>query len=101
MVCLNFVTLLFNPLMLEHYTMQGCFFFLSPPGGLRGVARGGLTGLTLTSLYALYNNWEHMKGSLLQQSLWKFCQLVNGGHFSSYPDQFISQSGVILSSAYN
>ncbi|XP_077801414.1 mitochondrial import inner membrane translocase subunit Tim23 isoform X1 [Macaca mulatta] len=38
-------------------------------GGLRGIARGGLTGLTLTSLYALYNNWEHMKGSLLQQSL--------------------------------
>uniref|UniRef100_A0A673TMN3 Mitochondrial import inner membrane translocase subunit TIM23 n=1 Tax=Suricata suricatta TaxID=37032 RepID=A0A673TMN3_SURSU len=38
-------------------------------GGFRGVARGGLAGLTLTSLYALYNNWEHMKGSLLQQSL--------------------------------
>ncbi|KAM7148472.1 mitochondrial import inner membrane translocase subunit Tim23-like [Molossus nigricans] len=38
-------------------------------GGLRGVARGGLAGLTLISLYALYNNWEHMKGSLLQQSL--------------------------------
>uniref|UniRef100_H0XD59 Mitochondrial import inner membrane translocase subunit TIM23 n=1 Tax=Otolemur garnettii TaxID=30611 RepID=H0XD59_OTOGA len=29
-------------------------------GGLRGVARGGL---------ALYNNWKHMKGSFLQQSL--------------------------------
>ncbi|XP_055994982.1 mitochondrial import inner membrane translocase subunit Tim23-like [Sorex fumeus] len=38
-------------------------------GGLRGVERGGLAGITLTSLYALYNNWEHMKGSLLQQSL--------------------------------
>ncbi|XP_032463907.1 mitochondrial import inner membrane translocase subunit Tim23 isoform X2 [Phocoena sinus] len=38
-------------------------------GGLRGVARGGLAGLTLTGLYALYNNWEHMRGSLLQQSL--------------------------------
>uniref|UniRef100_A0A8C2LPU8 Uncharacterized protein n=1 Tax=Cricetulus griseus TaxID=10029 RepID=A0A8C2LPU8_CRIGR len=32
-------------------------------------SRGGLAGLTHTSLYALYNNWEHMKGSLLQQSL--------------------------------
>ena len=39
------------------------------PGGLRGAARGGLAGLTLTSLYALYNNWEYMKGSVLQQSL--------------------------------
>ena len=38
-------------------------------GGLRGAARGGLAGLTLKSLYALYNNWEHMKGSVLQQSL--------------------------------
>ena len=27
-------------------------------GGLRGAARGGLAGLTLTSLYALYSNWE-------------------------------------------
>ncbi|EHB06681.1 Mitochondrial import inner membrane translocase subunit Tim23 [Heterocephalus glaber] len=36
---------------------------------LRGVARGGLAGLTLTSLYARYNNWEHVKGSLLHQSL--------------------------------
>ena len=43
--------------------------FLLSPGGLRGMARGGLAGLTLTSLYALYHNWEHMKGSLLQQSL--------------------------------
>ncbi|KAM4847934.1 LOW QUALITY PROTEIN: mitochondrial import inner membrane translocase subunit Tim23-like [Urocitellus parryii] len=38
-------------------------------GGLRGVARGGLAGLILTILYALYNNLEYMKGSLLQQSL--------------------------------
>ncbi|VTJ91664.1 Hypothetical predicted protein [Marmota monax] len=38
-------------------------------GGLPGVARGGMAGLILTSLYALYNNLEHMKGSHLQQSL--------------------------------
>ncbi|XP_043344526.1 mitochondrial import inner membrane translocase subunit Tim23-like [Cervus canadensis] len=48
-------------------TMTGMLYKCT--GGLRGVARGGLAGLTLTSLYALYNNWEHMKGSLLQQSL--------------------------------
>ncbi|EAW53690.1 hCG2042118 [Homo sapiens] len=46
-----------------------CLAVTNLQGGLRGIARGGLTGLTLTSLYALYNNWEHMKGSLLQQSL--------------------------------
>jgi hypothetical protein len=57
-----------------------CFFHIPfLLGGLRGVARGGLAGLTLTSLYALYNNWEHMKGSLLQQSLWRFCKLIHGG----------------------
>lgn len=38
-------------------------------GGVRGIARGGIAGLTLTGLYALYNNWEHMKGSLARQSL--------------------------------
>ncbi|KAG8519672.1 Mitochondrial import inner membrane translocase subunit Tim23 [Galemys pyrenaicus] len=48
-------------------TMTGMLY--KSTGGLRGVARGGLVGLTLTSLYALYNNWEHMKGSFLQQSL--------------------------------
>ncbi|OWK07699.1 TIMM23 [Cervus elaphus hippelaphus] len=48
-------------------TMTGMLYKCT--GGLRGVARGGLAGLTLTSLYALYNNWEHMKGCLLQQSL--------------------------------
>ncbi|MEJ1276650.1 translocase of inner mitochondrial membrane 23 [Cricetulus griseus] len=48
-------------------TMTGMLYKCT--GGLRGIARGGLAGLTLTSLYALYNNWEHMKGSLLQQSL--------------------------------
>ncbi|XP_062382481.1 mitochondrial import inner membrane translocase subunit Tim23 [Sardina pilchardus] len=30
--------------------------------GLKGVARGGLAGLTLSGLYALYNNWDHLKG---------------------------------------
>ena len=48
-------------------TMTGMLYKCT--GGLRGAARGGLAGLTLTSLYALYHNWEHMKGSVLQQSL--------------------------------
>ena len=48
-------------------TMTGMLYKCT--GGLRGAARGGLSGLTLISLYALYNNWEHMKGSVLQQSL--------------------------------
>ena len=48
-------------------TMTGMLYKCT--GGLRGIACRGLAGLTLTSLYALYNNWEHMKGSLLQQSL--------------------------------
>ncbi|XP_006630991.1 mitochondrial import inner membrane translocase subunit Tim23 [Lepisosteus oculatus] len=38
-------------------------------GGLRGAARGGLMGLALTGLYALYNNWEHLKGSTSHHSL--------------------------------
>ncbi|XP_031434371.1 mitochondrial import inner membrane translocase subunit Tim23 [Clupea harengus] len=33
------------------------------PGGLRSAVRGGVAGLALTGVYALYNNWEHMKGS--------------------------------------
>uniref|UniRef100_A0A8C6R676 Mitochondrial import inner membrane translocase subunit TIM23 n=1 Tax=Nannospalax galili TaxID=1026970 RepID=A0A8C6R676_NANGA len=52
-------------------TMTGMLYKCT--GGLQGVARGGLAGLTLTSLY-------HMKGSLHQQSL-RFCHLRNGGHF--------------------
>lgn len=37
-------------------------------GGLQGVAQGALAGLVLISFCTLYN-WEHVKGSLLQQSL--------------------------------
>lgn len=37
--------------------------------GLRGAARGGFIGLTLTGLYALYNNWDHIKGSSVRHSL--------------------------------
>lgn len=32
-------------------------------GGLKGVARGGLLGLAMSGLYALYNNWDHLKGT--------------------------------------
>uniref|UniRef100_A0A8C8TWG8 Mitochondrial import inner membrane translocase subunit TIM23 n=1 Tax=Peromyscus maniculatus bairdii TaxID=230844 RepID=A0A8C8TWG8_PERMB len=48
-------------------TMTGMLYKCT--GGLRGIVRGGLAGLTLTSPCARYNNWEHMKASLPQQSL--------------------------------
>ncbi|XP_039623899.1 mitochondrial import inner membrane translocase subunit Tim23-like [Polypterus senegalus] len=38
-------------------------------GGLRSAMRGGLLGLTLTGLYAVYNNWEHLKTRSSRQSL--------------------------------
>ncbi|XP_043928859.1 mitochondrial import inner membrane translocase subunit Tim23-like [Protopterus annectens] len=37
--------------------------------GLRGAATGGLSGLLLTGLYALYNNWEHIRNSSQRISL--------------------------------
>ncbi|XP_053548051.1 mitochondrial import inner membrane translocase subunit Tim23B [Bombina bombina] len=42
-------------------TMTGMLY--KSTAGLRGVARGGFAGLALTSIYALYSNWEHIKGS--------------------------------------
>ncbi|NP_001085062.1 mitochondrial import inner membrane translocase subunit Tim23 [Xenopus laevis] len=48
-------------------TMTGMLY--KSTGGLRGVARGGLAGLALASTFALYNNWEHIKGSSSQVSL--------------------------------
>ncbi|XP_015679046.1 mitochondrial import inner membrane translocase subunit Tim23 [Protobothrops mucrosquamatus] len=48
-------------------TMTGMLY--KSTGGLRGVARGGIAGLMLTGLYSLYNNWEHMRGSMQRQSL--------------------------------
>ncbi|XP_028826420.1 mitochondrial import inner membrane translocase subunit Tim23 [Denticeps clupeoides] len=42
-------------------TLTGMLY--KSPGGLKGVARGGLAGLALSALYALYNNWDHLKGS--------------------------------------
>uniref|UniRef100_A0A3Q3X8P3 Mitochondrial import inner membrane translocase subunit TIM23 n=1 Tax=Mola mola TaxID=94237 RepID=A0A3Q3X8P3_MOLML len=41
-------------------TLTGMLF---KSGGLKGVARGGLVGLALSSAYALYNNWDHLTGS--------------------------------------
>lgn len=55
-------------------------FFSSFSGGVRGIARGGIAGLTLTGLYALYNNWEHMKGSIARQSLWAGQPAPGRGH---------------------
>ncbi|XP_072533775.1 mitochondrial import inner membrane translocase subunit Tim23 [Salminus brasiliensis] len=42
-------------------TMTGVLY--KSPGGVRGAARGGMVGLVLSGLYALYNNWNHLKGS--------------------------------------
>ncbi|XP_012674569.1 mitochondrial import inner membrane translocase subunit Tim23 [Clupea harengus] len=42
-------------------TLSGMLY--KSTSGLKGVARGGLAGLALTGLYALYNNWDHLKGS--------------------------------------
>nr|XP_009305093.1 mitochondrial import inner membrane translocase subunit Tim23 isoform X1 [Danio rerio] len=41
-------------------TLTGMVF--KSTGGLKGVARGGLIGLAMSGLYALYNNWDHLKG---------------------------------------
>ncbi|XP_066534937.1 mitochondrial import inner membrane translocase subunit Tim23 [Hoplias malabaricus] len=45
-------------------TMTGVLY--KSPGGLRGAARGGMVGLALSGLYALYNNWNHLKGSTIR-----------------------------------
>ncbi|KAI5606911.1 mitochondrial import inner membrane translocase subunit Tim23, partial [Silurus asotus] len=42
-------------------TMTGILY--KSPGGLRGAFRGGVVGFALSGLYALYNNWDHLKGS--------------------------------------
>ncbi len=53
-----------------HLERNVCFLFsllssssVFVAGGLRGAARGGLAGLTLSGLYALYSYWDHLKGS--------------------------------------
>lgn len=38
------------------------YIYLLCSGGLKGAARGGLVGLAMSGLYALYNNWDHLKG---------------------------------------
>ncbi|XP_062851972.1 mitochondrial import inner membrane translocase subunit Tim23 [Trichomycterus rosablanca] len=42
-------------------TMTGLLY--KSPGGLRVALRGGVVGLALSGLYALYSNWNHLKGS--------------------------------------
>nr|XP_046223816.1 mitochondrial import inner membrane translocase subunit Tim23 [Oncorhynchus gorbuscha] len=41
-------------------TLTGMLF--KSAGGLKGVARGGLVGLALSGAYALYSNWDHIRG---------------------------------------
>ncbi|XP_026866196.2 mitochondrial import inner membrane translocase subunit Tim23 [Electrophorus electricus] len=42
-------------------TLTGMMF--KSAGGLKGIARGGLVGLAMSGLYALYNNWDYLKGT--------------------------------------
>uniref|UniRef100_A0A671Q058 Mitochondrial import inner membrane translocase subunit TIM23 n=2 Tax=Sinocyclocheilus anshuiensis TaxID=1608454 RepID=A0A671Q058_9TELE len=42
-------------------TLTGMLF--KSTAGLKGAARGGLIGLAMSGLYALYNNWDHLKGT--------------------------------------
>ncbi|XP_042591812.1 mitochondrial import inner membrane translocase subunit Tim23 isoform X1 [Cyprinus carpio] len=42
-------------------TLTGMLF--KSTSGLRGAARGGLVGLAMSGLYALYSNWDHLKGT--------------------------------------
>uniref|UniRef100_A0A673LTF8 Mitochondrial import inner membrane translocase subunit TIM23 n=2 Tax=Sinocyclocheilus rhinocerous TaxID=307959 RepID=A0A673LTF8_9TELE len=42
-------------------TLTGMLF--KSTTGLKGAARGGLVGLAMSGLYALYNNWDHLKGT--------------------------------------
>ncbi|XP_029540666.1 mitochondrial import inner membrane translocase subunit Tim23-like [Oncorhynchus nerka] len=41
-------------------TLTGMLF--KSTGGLKGVARGGLVGLAMSGAYALYSNWDHIRG---------------------------------------
>ncbi|XP_016149094.1 mitochondrial import inner membrane translocase subunit Tim23-like [Sinocyclocheilus grahami] len=42
-------------------TLTGMLF--KSTTGLKGAARGGLVGLAMSGLYALYSNWDHLKGT--------------------------------------
>ncbi|XP_007897445.1 mitochondrial import inner membrane translocase subunit Tim23 [Callorhinchus milii] len=48
-------------------TMTGLLY--KSTAGLRGAARGGFIGLALTGLYSVYNNWDHIKGVSVRNSL--------------------------------
>ena len=54
-------------------------------GGLKGVARGGLAGLAMSSAYALYNNWDHLTGSSSSSSLYWTHHQVSSVTFFSFP----------------
>ncbi|CAB1311851.1 unnamed protein product [Coregonus sp. 'balchen'] len=49
-------------------TLTGMLF--KSTGGLKGVARGGLVGLTLSGAYALYSNWDHIRRGSSSSSLY-------------------------------
>ncbi|CAB1338133.1 unnamed protein product [Coregonus sp. 'balchen'] len=49
-------------------TLTGMLF--KSTGGLKGVARGGLVGLAMSGAYALYGNWNHIRGGSSSSSLY-------------------------------
>uniref|UniRef100_A0A8K9UNJ6 Translocase of inner mitochondrial membrane 23 homolog a (yeast) n=1 Tax=Oncorhynchus mykiss TaxID=8022 RepID=A0A8K9UNJ6_ONCMY len=49
-------------------TLTGMLFKSS--GGLKGVARGGLVGLAMSGAYALYSNWDHIRGGSSSSNLY-------------------------------
>eukprot|EP00063_Salmo_salar_P060064 XP_014034899.1 PREDICTED: mitochondrial import inner membrane translocase subunit Tim23-like isoform X1 [Salmo salar] len=49
-------------------TLTGMLF--KSTGGLKGVARGGLVGLAMSGAYALYSNWDHIRGGSSSSSLY-------------------------------
>ncbi|XP_023848972.1 mitochondrial import inner membrane translocase subunit Tim23 isoform X1 [Salvelinus sp. IW2-2015] len=49
-------------------TLTGMLF--KSTGGLKGVARGGLVGLAMSGAYALYSNWDHIRGGSSSSNLY-------------------------------
>ncbi|KAM9411294.1 mitochondrial import inner membrane translocase subunit Tim23-like isoform 2-T2 [Salvelinus alpinus] len=61
-----------NVQILNMVTRQGASWAntLGSVGGLKGVARGGLVGLAMSGAYALYSNWDHIRGGSSSSNLY-------------------------------
>lgn len=55
----------------KHHGLSHSFYCVCcVSGGLKGVARGGLVGLAMSGAYALYSNWDHIRGGSSSSSLY-------------------------------